>query len=143
MVKDSSSVASRRSPHVVKDGYSTAASVHQALAISVAMAIDSGNLMPAARSLRSRYPNSPMLIAGDHNIGLTFRRPPLGNVGLERAERAAREIGARVSVPSGYLGLDWNDVLVKYGKAETAAAMRRNGVTRYVPRHAEACKRCR
>lgn len=65
------------------EGYSTAASVHEALGIPVAKAVDAGNLLPVAKSLREKYLTSSILIAADNDTGLTLREPPLPNVGQE------------------------------------------------------------
>jgi phage/plasmid primase-like uncharacterized protein len=91
------------------------------------MAIDSGNLIRAARSLRFRYPASPIIIAGDNDIGLTLRTPPLRNVGAEKAEQAAREVCGAVSIPqSETRSVDWNDFHAASGRNETAFALRRH-----------------
>ena len=111
----------------IVEGYATAASVHESIGILVVMAIDSGNLLPAALSLRARYPLSPLLIAGDNDVGLTRRTPPLRNVGLEKAAEAARQVAGRVSVPpSERVSKDWNDHLQEFGHEATAAAIRRS-----------------
>jgi phage/plasmid primase-like uncharacterized protein len=91
------------------------------------MAIDGGNLLPAALSLRAKYPLSPLLIAGDNDVGLTHRTPPLRNVGVEKAAEAARQVAGRVSVPPAErLSQDWNNVMLKIGRDATAAAIRRS-----------------
>jgi putative DNA primase/helicase len=111
----------------IAEGYATAGSVHAALGIPVAMAIYSGNLLPAAKSLRSRYPNSRILVAGDNDAALPLRRQPLHNVGVEAAVRAANEVGGKVSVPpSERTSLDWNDHASRHGRHATGAAIRRN-----------------
>jgi phage/plasmid primase-like uncharacterized protein len=109
------------------EGYSTAASVHEVLGIPVAMAIDAGNLMAVATSIRARYLTSSILIAADNDVGLTRREAPLPNVGLEKAQSAAAAIGASISMPqSNGASLDWNDHSQTHGVAATAAAIRHN-----------------
>ena len=50
---------------LVAEGYATAASLHEATGLPVAVAIDAGNLRPVAEALRKRYPRIKFLICGD------------------------------------------------------------------------------
>lgn len=50
---------------VVCEGYATAMSVSQALQQPVVIAFDAGNLSPVCAALHAKYPNVPILIAGD------------------------------------------------------------------------------
>lgn len=50
---------------VVAEGYATAATIHEATGLPVAVAFDAGNLLPVAQALHKRYPRARILIAGD------------------------------------------------------------------------------
>jgi phage/plasmid primase-like uncharacterized protein len=78
----------------------------------------------------SNYPNSDFLMCADNDAALPLRLLPLCNAGVVAAERAAREIGAKVSFPpSERESLDWQDVFAKHGREATAAAIRRHTYT--------------
>lgn len=50
---------------LVAEGYATAASLHEATGLPVAVAWDAGNLMPAAKALKARYRHARILVCGD------------------------------------------------------------------------------
>lgn len=79
---------------VVAEGFATAASVHEATGLPVAIAFDAGNLEPVALALHSRLPNTLFLFAADNDaFGPT-------NVGLIKATEAARKVDGKVIMPS-------------------------------------------
>ena len=75
------------------EGYATAASVHEATGWPVAVAFDAGNLLAVGRVLHERYPELPLLIAGDDDP----TQPD--NPGRSKAEAAARALGAWAVFP--------------------------------------------
>lgn len=75
------------------EGYATAASVHMATGWSVAMAVDSGNLLAVARALREACPDARLVIAGDDDPAVK------NNPGRVKAEAAAAEVGAILLFP--------------------------------------------
>ena len=77
----------------VAEGYATAASVWMALEEPVAVAIDSGNLLPVARALRELYPALRLVIAGDDDPS----KP--GNPGRTKDEAAALAVGGVAVFP--------------------------------------------
>jgi putative DNA primase/helicase len=77
----------------VAEGYATAASVHAALGEPTGVAIDSGNLLPVARTLRELHPQIRMVIAGDDDP----TKP--GNPGRTKAEAAALAVGGVAVFP--------------------------------------------
>lgn len=77
----------------VAEGYATAASVWMALEEPVAVAIDSGNLLPVARALRELYPPLRLVIAGDDDPSTP------GNPGRTKAEAAAQAVGGVAVFP--------------------------------------------
>lgn len=108
---------------IVAEGYATAASLHEATGIAVAVAFDAYNLLPVAEALRARFPAAEIVIAGDND------RETEGNPGARRAAAAAKAVGGRVAVPefgAGEEGTDWNDVARCRGLGAVAAALAPN-----------------
>ena len=99
---------------VLAEGYATAATVsnilHQTQTPTAAIAtFNAGNLPPVATALRNRYPNLPILIAGDDDRNNTK------NVGRRKALQAAAAVGGQTVFPpftsQHPQGLtDWNDL---------------------------------
>lgn len=77
----------------VAEGFATAASVHEATGLPVAVAFSAGNLEPVARALRKKYPELPILICADDD----WRTD--GNPGRAKAEAAALAVGGATVTP--------------------------------------------
>jgi phage/plasmid primase-like uncharacterized protein len=126
---------------IIAEGYSTAASVQKSLVssedvrkLAVVAAIDSGNLLPVAKVLREKFPDKPMLIAGDDDKHLLTNPQVRKNVGKDKAYEAAKAVGAAVALPVFAEGeqdknpkqfTDFNDMLTKssLGKAGVKKAV--------------------
>ena len=52
---------------ILCEGWSTAISIHQATGIATAACFGAGNLESVAKSLRAKYPNAKIIIAGDED----------------------------------------------------------------------------
>lgn len=50
---------------LIAEGYATAASLHEATGLAVAVAFDAGNLLPVAQALHKRYARTQILICAD------------------------------------------------------------------------------
>lgn len=87
----------------IAEGYSTAASIYEAMGQAVAIAFDAGNLFPVASALKSAYPAANIIIAADDDKHGSV------NTGLTKAKQAADAIGARLIVPLTD-GTDFNDM---------------------------------
>nr|WP_294516040.1 MobF family relaxase [uncultured Rhodopila sp.] len=118
-------------PVAIAEGYATAASVHRATGMPVAVALDTSNLSAVALALRRQDPDRPIYMAADNDHHLPLRDPPLANVGKEKAEAAALAVGGTVLLPPEAperaaigKGTDWNDYEVIYGRQATEAALR-------------------
>lgn len=72
---------------LVAEGYATAATLHQATGLPVAVAFTAGNLSPVGAALRARYKSARILICADDDY-LTD-----GNPGCAKAENAALACG--------------------------------------------------
>lgn len=79
---------------IIAEGYATAASLHEATGRATIAAFDSGNLMAVAEAVRAKFPDRQIVIAADND-----HANKLGNVGMTKAEEAAKAIGAVLAAP--------------------------------------------
>lgn len=82
---------------VVAEGYATAATLSEALGQTVVVAFDSGNLLSVARALHQKYPDRPVVIAGDDDRHLELTQGI--NPGRVKAEAAAAAVGGQAWFP--------------------------------------------
>jgi len=75
------------------EGYATAASVHMATGMPVAVAFDAGNLLAAGRAVLALHPSARLVICADDDPETP------GNPGRAKAEAAAQELGAVAVFP--------------------------------------------
>lgn len=87
---------------VICEGYATGATIHEDAGQAVAVAFNSGNLLPVAKALRSKFPCITLVIAADDD----WRTE--GNPGLAAATEAARAVGGLLAVPD-FTGLPRSD----------------------------------
>lgn len=78
---------------LVAEGYATAASLHGATGLPVAVAFDAGNLLPVATALRKRYKVARILICGDDDCFSD------GNPGMTAASAAAMAVDGAYMLP--------------------------------------------
>ena len=110
----------------IAEGFSTAATIHQATGLPVAVAFNANNLRPVAEAIKERYPELTQLIAGDNDHRRELEGRP--NVGKEKAEEAARQVDALAVFPKfeeHEQGSDWNDFSAVRGDDAVAAEFRR------------------
>jgi putative DNA primase/helicase len=77
---------------VIGEGYATAGSLSQTLGFATVAAFDSGNLVPVAKALHEKYPDKPIVIAGDDDKHLEATQGV--NPGRSKAEEAAGRLAA-------------------------------------------------
>ncbi|WP_412058719.1 DUF5710 domain-containing protein [Bartonella sp. DGB2] len=82
---------------VISEGYATAASIAEAVDHATVAAFDAGNLVHVARALHDKYPNKPILIAGDDDRAQEIKTGR--NPGREKAEEAALAVGGISVLP--------------------------------------------
>ena len=82
---------------VIAEGYATADTLSQALSCPVVAAFDSGNLLKVAQVLQNKYPQKPIVIAGDDD--LTQESINGKNPGKEKAMEAAQLVNGAVVLP--------------------------------------------
>lgn len=110
----------------IAEGFSTAATIHQATGLPVAVAFNANNLRAVAEAIKERHPDVIQLIAGDNDHRRELEGRP--NVGKEKAEEAARQVGAVAISPkfeAHEQGSDWNDFGAIHGEAALLAEFRR------------------
>lgn len=87
---------------LICEGWATGASLAEAdRTAKVIAGIDAGNLIPVALGARDRWPDFPIVLAGDNDASGTGQRA---------AHAAARAVGGLVLIPDR-VGADWNDWL--------------------------------
>lgn len=118
-------------PVLIAEGYATGADLHRETGLPVAVAFSSNNLEPVASAYRERYPDRPLLIAGDNDhrkpLELDAQGRPKPNVGREKSEAAAAAVGGAAMLPAfdqADKGTDWNDLRRDKGQAVFAAQVR-------------------
>ncbi|QBY47010.1 VapE domain-containing protein [Arsenophonus nasoniae] len=97
---------------VITEGYATALTVNLLEVGSVFAAVDAGNLLSVAEAFREKYPNADIYIAGDNDVSND------GNVGKDAAEKAAKAVGGKFSLPKTDYQCDWNDYFQAKGIEE-------------------------
>lgn len=75
------------------EGFATGASIHEATGLPVAISFTCGNLGAVAKTLRTQYPDLPLLVCADDDA-----KTP-GNPGRAKAEEAAAAVGGIVAAP--------------------------------------------
>lgn len=75
------------------EGFATGATIHEATGYPVAVAFSAGNLMAVALTMRSKFPDLPIVMCADDD-----HLTP-GNPGLTKANEAACVVGGVVAVP--------------------------------------------
>lgn len=79
---------------VICEGYATGATLHEQTGAAVAIAFNSGNLLPVAQALRTKFPCITLVLAADDDWKTE------GNPGLTAATEAARAVGGLLAVPN-------------------------------------------
>lgn len=82
---------------VIGEGYATAGTLAQILGFATVAAFDSGNLLPVAAALHQKFPDKPVVIAGDDDRHLEMTHGI--NPGRSKAEEAARAVGGKILLP--------------------------------------------
>ena len=72
------------------EGYATGASVYEATGDAVVVALDSGNLMAVAQSIRTKYPDIKLILCADDDVNQT---------GIKKANEAGKLVNASVVMP--------------------------------------------
>lgn len=118
-------------PLVIAEGFATSATLHERTGQPVAVAFNAGNLQSVAEAYRARFPERPLVIAGDNDHQLPKRLGPDGrpmkNIGAEKAREAAAAVQGFALLPAfddASLGTDWNDFAQEQGREATTALLK-------------------
>ncbi|SET69885.1 putative DNA primase/helicase, partial [Nitrosomonas marina] len=113
---------------IVAEGYSTADTVSQAMNCPVVAAFDSGNLIPVAQQLHDKYPDKPIVIAGDddqHLVALNGK-----NTGREKALEAAQQVNGVAVFPAFALNEQTSHKLSDFNDLANKSALGMQAVKR-------------
>jgi putative DNA primase/helicase len=103
---------------VIAEGFATAASIHQATGYAIACAFSAGNLEPVTHAMRGKFPDIRVILAADNDANSA------SNIGVSKAQAAARAAGALVAVPEVDGGkCDFNDLHLARGDEAVRAAI--------------------
>ena len=113
---------------VIGEGYATASSLSASLGYATIAAFDSGNLPSVANALHQKFPDKPIIVAGDNDKHLEESQGI--NPGKIKAQEAARLTGGKVLLPIFAPGeekgfTDFNDLANK-------SALGKNAIDRQV-----------
>lgn len=108
---------------LVAEGYATAASLHEATGLPVAVAFDAGNLAHVAKALHQQHPGALLVVCGDDDRATEARTGT--NTGRVKAQAAAQAVGGLAVFPVGLEGeaSDFNDMLQALGLGAVRAAV--------------------
>ncbi|WP_439153517.1 toprim domain-containing protein [Xenorhabdus santafensis] len=108
---------------IITEGYATALTVNQLCKGTVLVALDAGNLISVAQSVRKRWPGTKIIIAADndwhHPDELNKSGKPKVNIGKISAEKAAVAVNGWITLPPTEHKADWDDYRQQHG-VETA-----------------------
>ena len=95
---------------LVAEGYATAATLHEATGMPVAVAFNSHNLRHVASALRTQYPSASLLVCGDDDAETEAKTGK--NPGRVAAEAAAKSVNGTTCFPTGLAAgqTDFNDL---------------------------------
>jgi len=107
----------------IAEGYATAASIFMATGCTTYIAFSANNIPSVAHAVRKLHPKTAIVICADDDK----YKPEAGNIGVEKATQAAKDIDASVAVPT-FLDettkpTDWNDLLCLEGMKELQAQL--------------------
>jgi putative DNA primase/helicase len=92
---------------LICEGFATGASLHEWYKQPVIVAFNAGNLEPAAKRIRTLYPNHELIICGDNDES---------GVGQKAARAAALAVGGKYLLPP-IVGQDFNDAINAWREA--------------------------
>lgn len=84
---------------VIHEGYATGDSLSQGLGFATVTAFDSNNLKGVAVALHEKFPDKPIVIAGDDDLNQELKNPNKKNPGKIKAMEAAEAVGGKAIFP--------------------------------------------
>lgn len=98
----------------VCEGYATGASIREATGKIVVVAFDMGNILPVAKTMREKYPDARIIIAGDHDNPIDKLGREKKKTGQSCAIEAAESVNGWYAFPEEQ-EKDWNDYASGHG----------------------------
>lgn len=104
---------------IIGEGYATVKDISDTSKLATVAAFDSGNLSNVAKIMRNRFPDKPILIAGDDDVKSALTSKQKVNVGRVKAKEAAASVNGTAFFPvfaphEAENGLsDFNDLKLK------------------------------
>jgi len=115
---------------VIAEGYATAASLSEAVGHATVVAFDSGNLKEVAQALHEKYPNKPIVIAGDDDKKQEQQNGR--NPGREKATAAAAAVDGAAIFPIFAPAEQQNKGLSDFNDLATKSELGKDGLKRQV-----------
>lgn len=117
------------SPIIFAEGYSTAATLHEATGLPVVVTLNTSNMAHVGRWASHKYAGRDMIVAGDDDWHLVSHPKVQRNVGKDTAQAMAKAIGGRLAMPDMFGlvtdgGDDFNDMAREYGLEAVAEVIR-------------------
>lgn len=85
---------------IIAEGYATAATIFEETGRPVISAFDCHNLKPVAEAVRAKFPDRLILIAADNDHARVNEAGMPENIGVIKAEEAAKAVGGKMVAPS-------------------------------------------
>ena len=111
-------------PIFIGEGVATMETIGRATGATTVAAFTAANLEHVAKAIRAEHPDRAIVIAGDNDHHQPAKGKP--NVGLETAERVAKQVNGHAAIPEfdkDSKGTDWNDFAAEKGVGELQKAM--------------------
>lgn len=106
-------------PIVICEGYATGATIFEATGWAVIAALNCGNLLTVAKTIREKMPDKPIIIAADNDERLLDADEQHRERGLTKAREAAKAVKGAVAIPNfpdeDKAGTDFNDLALAAG----------------------------
>ena len=124
---------------IISEGYATAATITKVVGYSTVAAFDSGNLKNVAKALHEKYPQKPIIVAGDDDRHLEEKQGV--NPGRDKAIEAAKSVNGLAIfptfAPSDQKLTDFNDLVTKSKFKEAAVVQIQSSIKANVERQVE------
>lgn len=114
---------------VISEGYATASTLSETLGFATIAAFDAGNVVSVAKALHEKYPDKPIVIAGDDDRHL--ENTGKKNTGRKNAELAAQNVHGVAVFPvfaATEIGRDFKD----FNDLGTKSSLGREAVARQI-----------
>lgn len=120
-------------PILIAEGYATMATLYELTGYPCVAAMDCGNLLPVAESLKAKYPDNKIIFMADNDFKTN------GNPGITHAQNACDKLHLHGVIPPEFKpddnGSDWNDYARIYGEDNTKTILMKKIKYYCLPKH--------